>query len=153
MQSANPRRNRSKATFTAFTLRTDSTDAMSKWLADNGLLSSEQNDRWLEHFAGRDFYFVAMRLDLPPDPKAPVKAETVRISFDTPVAYYPYKEPGVPKGAAARQRLMELWYVSQEMVVPVALREDDEGRRFVRPLKEGKAYPNVRAKLEGALES
>jgi hypothetical protein len=141
--------------FTAFTLAATDAEALAGWLKDNELTSTPETDRWLEHYVKMGFYYVAMRYDPPPDAmsrkRGAIGAETIRISFDTPVAYYPYFEPEAPESAKS-PRLLEVWYVGSEPVVPVArLEEGDKPPRWVRPLKPGKEHRSARKRLQGAL--
>lgn len=141
--------------FTAFTLAATDATALAGWLKDNGLVSTPETDAWLEHYVRMGFYYVAMRYDPPNDAKGrrsrAIAAETIRISFDTPVAYYPYFEPEAPH-AAKSPRLLEVWYVGGAPVVPVArLAEGEAPPRWVRPLKPGQERRDARRQLTGAM--
>lgn len=129
--------------FKAFVLTASDESALAKWLADNGFDASEGGKAWLQHYVVSGFYYVALRyepktLSKKDKDKHPIAAETIRISFDTPVPYYPYLEPIQPKLPRDSPRLLELWYVSNSPVVPVARHEDEDGgARWVRPLRGG----------------
>jgi hypothetical protein len=145
--------------FTAFVLAATDAEALAKWLRDNELVSTEQADAWLAHYVDMGFYYVAMRYDPPkgkdaPPPDGRVNAETMRISFATPVPYYPYLEPELAPNMklGLDPRLMELWYVGSEEVVPVAVQEHEGKLRWVRPLHEGQVYEEARGSLELILE-
>jgi hypothetical protein len=142
--------------FTAFTLAATDATALATWLKDNELTSTPETDLWLEHYVRMGFYYVAMRYDPPADARsrrrAPIAAETVRISFDTPIAYYPYFEPE-PQHDPKTPRLLEVWYVGADPVVPVARLGETTGSntRWVRPLKPGRSHRNARRQLTAAL--
>ena len=144
---------RQVGSFTAFVLAASDRDALSKWLRDNGFTSTRQTDAWLAKYVPLGFYYVAMRYR----PRAggassdAVHAETMRISFDTPVPYYPYQEPAskAPQDDA-EPRLAELWLISQRTFVPVASRERGGKSRWVRPFRAGHSY---KAADRGALAS
>jgi len=136
---------------------TDEAD-LAKWLADNGLVASTGAEAWLKHYVQMGFYYVAMRYDPPKrgrkakDAKAPpVTAETIRISFATPMPYYPYLEPVEPKLKGESPRLLEVWYAGVEAVVPVSLHGAGAQQAWVRPLKPGEEYADGRDKVEGAI--
>lgn len=143
--------------FTAFVLSATDEKALAGWLKDNELVSTKETDAWLAHYVRMGFFYIAMRYDPPrgapkdaaPD-AGPVKAETIRISFATPVPYYPYLEPEAPK-TGEEPRLMELWYVAKQSVVPVALHDVGGKRRWVRPLQPGHVYERERRKIEVSL--
>jgi len=147
--------------FTAFVLSATDEKALAGWLSDNDLVSTKEADLWLAHYVRMGFYYVAMRYD-PPRRKAKegsegtVLAETMRISFDSPLPYYPYLEPEPPAAMAGlgivSPRLLELWVVGREEMVPVALREQDGERHWVRPLQGGQVTADARKKLEAAFE-
>jgi hypothetical protein len=125
--------------FIAFVLAATDEKALSRWLADNDLVSTPEADQWLAHYVKMGFFYVAMRYD--PGKKddvfrSSVEAETMRISFATPVPYYPYLEPE-SKFLTEQPRLMELWYVGRDKVQPVALRDKDGTATWVRPLQPG----------------
>ena len=135
--------------FTAFVLAASDAGALSKWLEDNQLSNSDETKAWLEHYVRMGFYYVAMRYDPPGNAKEAdetLAAETIRISFATPVAYYPYFEPktNLPGN---KPRLLELWTVSNTRLIPVVLAD---GVGWQRPLKPGKQYTR-RETLEASL--
>lgn len=145
--------------FTAYTLAASDAGALARWLADNQLSSSPDADVWLEHYVRMGFYYVAMRYTPPADvhtreQSGPIAAETVRISFDTPIAYYPYFEPE-PEHNPKSARLLEVWYVGSDAVVPVAQFADPEQPaappRWVRPLRAGEQTRDARTLLVAAL--
>jgi hypothetical protein len=144
--------------FTAFVLAATDETALAQWLNDNGLVSTPEADQWLAHYVAMDFFYVAMRYDPPKDRTsakadvAPVEAETVRISFDTPIPYYPYLEPEGPPAGATPSRLLELWYVGRDLVNPIARRETDGEPQWVRPLRPGQRFKEARVALLGALD-
>jgi hypothetical protein len=133
--------------FTAFVLAADDKQALVDWLTKNGFSTTPQSEAWLAHYVQLKFYYVAMRYDLPnkapggASPESRTKSETMRISFQTPLPYYPYLEPdAAPNQVRTDPRLLELWLVSQEAFVPVAAYERPDGVSWVRPLAAGLAY-------------
>ena len=150
--------------FTAFVLAATDAGALAKWLDDNQLVSTPEADEWLAHYVALGFYYVAMRYDpsAADEPEAgqallkPVSAETMRISFDTPLPYYPYLEPDKPEAARAGldPRLMELWYVGLREVEPLALYkpEGEAQGRWVQPLAAGEVYEARREIIEAMFE-
>lgn len=125
--------------FVGVVLAADDDQALGRWLTSNRFGRSEQLDTWLTHHVRLGSHFVALRYDPPAAPRKPgrpaaVRTETIRISFDTPLPYYPYLEPR-GQGAATRRRAMQLWLVSTAAAAPVSLLQDEDGgRRWVRPL-------------------
>jgi hypothetical protein len=141
--------------FTAFVLAATDAGALAGWLKENQLVSTVETDAWLEHYVRMGFYYVAMRYDPPTGAqarkRAAIAAETIRISFDTPVAYYPYFEPETPRDLKS-PRLLELWYVGTTSVVPVAQqRHASDPPRWVRPLKPGADRQGARIQALAAL--
>jgi hypothetical protein len=152
--------------FTAFVLAADDAAALAKWLKDNGLVSSPETDPWLAHYVKAKFYYVAMRYDPPAkDAKpsalagAPPKAagkqnktEVVRISFDTPRAYYPYYEPEKPPGMADGPRLLEIWLATHGSTTqPIAVSKRDGKAQLLRPFGEGQRFDEAREGLTKAM--
>ena len=142
--------------FTAFTLAATDAGALAAWLKDNDLVNTPETDRWLAHYVRMGFFYVALRYDPPANARArkhaPIAAETLRISFDAPIAYYPYFEPETPRDEKT-PRLLELWYVGSSAVVPVARLADADDRppRWVRPLQPGKQRRDARKLLGSVL--
>jgi len=126
--------------FTAFVLAATDHDALSKWVKDNGLASDADTDAWLAHYVRAGFHFVALRYE-PPKKKSEqssvLRAETIRISFQTPAPYYPYLEPA---READGDRVLALWLVSTTPLVPVALERHGDTSAWVRPFAEGPSY-------------
>lgn len=141
--------------FTAFVLAATDADALAGWLKENQLTSTPETDRWLEHYVRMGFHYVAMRYDPPllGDSEAEsISAETIRISFATPIAYYPYFEPE-HKRIGTDPRLLEVWYVGSEPVIPVArVQAPGESVVWKRPLMAGKDYEGQRKRVESALD-
>jgi hypothetical protein len=108
--------------FTAFTLAARDPEALATWLKENGLEAPPEHQAWMAHYVRLGFPFVAFRFDGPED--TTLVAETVRLSFDTPVPFYPYLEPEAPQHAPIAQtsRLLRTWVITDEPVVPVAAR-------------------------------
>ncbi|MFV8754454.1 DUF2330 domain-containing protein [Nannocystaceae bacterium ST9] len=145
--------------FTAFVLSATDERGLAEWLAANQLLQSDATEAWLAHYVRMGFYYVALRWE-PPKPNAAslasetIVAETLRISFATPIPYYPYLEPDAEPDAepASEPRLLELWMIGTAAVEPIALREHEGRRRWVRPLRAGQRHDDARAAIEAALE-
>jgi hypothetical protein len=156
--------------FTAFVLEASDGKAMKKWLDDNGLVTTPASEAWLQHYTEIEFLFVAFRFEPPKDDPKPaatgknegiglgavgtgytpsrVRSETVRISFATPLPFYPYLEPTHPdKIVAEQQRVLAVWLISQSASRPIAaVREGDE-YAWKKPWKEGKSNPMISADI------
>lgn len=82
---------------------------LTAWLEQNKFVSYPELTPWAEHYALEQAFFVAFKYELP---KAGQIAEAlpgaVRISFPTPRAYYPYREPKPQGGGARSLRLFVL---------------------------------------------
>jgi hypothetical protein len=143
--------------FTAFVLAADDEKALASWLKKHQLVSTPEADVWLAHYVKMKFFYVAMRYNPPKGgvkATSSVSAETMRISFDTPVAYYPYFEPNPPKGVSGtEQRMLELWFASARQAVPVAARTESSAAKWVRPMAEGVQHANARGALDAALST
>lgn len=165
--------------FTAFVLAADDEAALGTWLGENGFVTSKEAEPWLRHYVTRRFFFVAMRYEPPaggapatseprrapdpladtpatPPPSASTTSETIRISFDTPLPYYPYFEPDRPAGTDGGDgRLLEVWLVTRGLHAPVAARRTADGATtWGRPMAEGRRYaPATRTTLEDALDA
>jgi hypothetical protein len=137
--------------FTVSILAATDAKALAQWLADNELVSSPEADVWLAHYVAMGFFYTAIRYDPTGKTSDTIEAETMRISFPTPIPYYPYLEPEVPQSDASGARLLELWYVGSDPVVPVALQTRGEERRWIRPLQDGNETLDAREALEAAL--
>jgi hypothetical protein len=126
--------------FVAFVLKATDASALDKWLKDNKLGSTPENDKWLAEYVARDFYYVAFRYEPQKDANVDgsLKAETVRISFKTPVPFYPYREPTHPAGGEeTKQRAVALWLVSPQALAPVAMTKEGGRDTWVNPFAEG----------------
>jgi hypothetical protein len=124
--------------FTVFVLAATDASALKKWLDDNQLASTPSSDAWLAHYVKLGFYYAAFRYEMPSakDATAAAKSETVRISFATPLPFYPYKEPDHPTTAARRDRVLAVWLASPARVVPVAAVTTGAATSWRRPWAE-----------------
>ena len=147
--------------FTAFVLAADDEGALGRWLGENGFVTSKEAEPWLRHYVARRFFFVAMRHEPPKQAAAAggpasTTSETIRISFDTPLPYYPYMEPDRPAGTDGGEgRLLEVWLATKGLHAPVAARRSADGSTtWSRPLAEGRRYaPANRSTVEDALDA
>ncbi|HEX6275249.1 MAG TPA: DUF2330 domain-containing protein, partial [Polyangiaceae bacterium] len=143
--------------FTAFVLAATDEIGLSNWLARQKLVKSPEAGAWLAHYVRLGFFFVAMRYEPKPEaagtrlvePDA-AKSETMRISFDSALPYYPYFEPERP-GVPDELRLLELWVASDGAFEPVSVLDRDGTRRWVRPFRAGDRHDRVQAKLASVL--
>ena len=141
--------------FTAFVLQATDAKGLADWLAKNQLVSTPEADTWLAHYVKMKFFYVALRYDPPSGGgTAGVKAETMDISFQSPIPYYPYFEPARrPDAANEPRRLLELYTITSAPVLPVAFLERDGKREWVRPLQSGITYRDKTDGLLGKLEN
>lgn len=147
--------------FKTFVLAARDPGAFASWLKQQGFASTPESDRWLAHYVTLGFYFVAMRYEPPAAPPtgqlkadaAQPSAETIRISFPTPLAFYPYLEPDAAAGAKTpEQRGLEVWLVTRQRLLPMAARKHATGGvAWQRPLESGETYGGYKANLVGAL--
>lgn len=127
--------------FTSFVLAATDTDAFDAWLKEHGFGPTEKGREWLDAYVQRAFFYVALRYDgegkneKPAAGKTPSAAanqllsKTVRITFDTPVPFYPYREPADTADDASRKLLV--WFIGGSRRVPIA-GVDVEGKRLLR---------------------
>ena len=127
--------------FTAFVLAATDASSLGKWLQDNAFETTPESRAWLAHYVSVGFFFTAFRYE--PDARVPgttVKSETVRISFATPLPFYPYQEPVHPKPETHLPRVLTVWFASPERAVPVANVTDDSGGHLRRPWAEDNTH-------------
>ncbi|HEX2876923.1 MAG TPA: DUF2330 domain-containing protein [Polyangiaceae bacterium] len=144
--------------FKTFVLAARDPGAFANWLKQQGFASTPEADRWLAHYVTLGFYFVALRYEPPgavpkADAEAPPSAETIRISFPTPLPFYPYLEPDAAAGAKTpEQRGLEVWLVTRQRSLPIAARKRATGGvDWLRPLESGASYGGYKENLAGAL--
>ena len=133
--------------FTAFVLAATDAGAMTKWLADNHFETTPASRDWLAHYVALHFYFVAFRFEPPTTkekadsagdaatPARSTSAETMRISFPTPVPYYPYLEPA--HAPTDGPRVLSVWLVTPHEMTPVAAVDEGGHHQWKRPWLEG----------------
>lgn len=131
--------------FAAYVLSATDTQAMKGWLDRNQFVTTPSSEAWLDYYVKLGFYFVALRFD-PGLHRAKVErepwrdrdnAETMRVTFATPVPFYPYREPD--REDLAADRVLALWLVTKgARKVPVALVDEGGRRSYVKPWREGR---------------
>lgn len=131
----------------ATVLKASDAGSLLGWLKENKLETTPSSAKWIERYVTLGFHFVAFRYEAPKDDKKPMTAETVRISFATPQAYYPYREPDA--GATATERLLYVWMIASSPLRPVAAHREETGQVvYKRPWEEGWRSEMTRAELK-----
>lgn len=134
--------------FTVFVLEATNAGALKKWLDDNDLATTPESDAWLQHYVDLGFYYAAFRYEMPaaktpsPAAKTGAKAETVQITFKTPLPYYPYLEPKHPT-PSSNPRVLSVWYMSPQRAVPVAAVKEGSAIAWKRPWAESVKHPDT----------
>lgn len=136
--------------FTAFVLQADDATALDKWLAANQLKMSAGASTWTARYVARKFFFTAFRYEKPAGGKGELISETVRLTFQTPVAYYPYEEPSDPVEKRKR-RILSVWSIGKSPTAPVAGHGDKEEVVWKRPWREGLRESSNGAALTAAI--
>ena len=135
--------------FTVFVLAATDAGALKKWLDDNELATTPASEAWLKHYVDLGFYYAAFRYEVSGKgapqakgaPQGSTKSETVRLSFSTPLPYYPYREPEHPRPTSRRPRLLTVWLASPERSVPVAAVKEGDATLWKRPWAELVQHP------------
>ena len=138
--------------FTAFVLSATDSAALKSWLSKNQLTTTPSSDAWLQHYVTLGFYFVAFRYEVSAvkNADAKTKSETVRISFTSPLPFYPYLEPDHPAAFAnvaasnPPPRELAVWLVTPERFVPVAAKTVAGVVDWRRPWIESAKHPPVK---------
>ena len=141
--------------FAAFVLQATDGKSLRSWLDRNKLVTTPASEAWLDRYVKLDFYFVALRFEpsLFAEKRAGrtgTPAETLRITFETPVPYYPYQEPD--RDDLTKDRALALWLVTNgKPKVPVALAREGDSLSYRRPFREGTRRPPVLPRAFGDL--
>ena len=139
--------------FTTFVLAATSGGGLEKWLADNRFGAPPLARGWIDHYVRHAFYFVAFRYDAPKDaPATGITGETVRISFPTPVPYYPYLEPRHP-APSHDPRALAVWFAARDAMHPIASLTRADGTTTIGQgaWRRHGSYDKARARLEKAI--
>jgi hypothetical protein len=124
--------------FTAFVLSASDAGALKKWLDDNQLVTTPESEAWLRHYTDLGFHFVAFRHEPASKGANTSRSETVRISFSTPLPYYPYREPEHLDGNPALYRVLAVWLISTRRSVPMATLQEGSSLLWKRPWQEAR---------------
>jgi hypothetical protein len=139
--------------FTAFVLAANDSAGIKRWLDENHFVSTAASEPWLRHYVGMGYYYAALRYE--PHGRSSgthtTRAETLRISFASPLPYYPYFEPTPTEETPARPRELAVWLVSSRRYVPISAVTADR-ITWMRPMQEWTALaPQDRAFVTGLL--
>lgn len=125
--------------FTAFVLAATDAAALEQWLGDNEITRPSNAEPWLAHFIKLSFYFTAFRYDPQSEGDPGITTESVRLSFETKEAYYPYFEP--LRDGTAPARTLAVWTIAPAYMVPGALFAPKQGgTQWAVPWQEGSTY-------------
>lgn len=144
--------------FTAFVLSATDAKALHKWFSDNQLLVPPEAEAWLAPYVRLGFYFAALRYEAPENASksGTTRAETIRISFKSPLPFYPYREPAHARASDA-ERELAVWLISTRAYTPVSLFEASGQARvgteaqWQRPLEQRSTRQLARSVLTGVL--
>lgn len=144
--------------FTAFVLAASDAKALQKWFSDNQLVVPPEAEAWLAHYVKLGFYFAALRYEMPEKPakNGTTSSETIRISFKSPLPFYPYREPAHPRPSDA-ERDLAMWLISTSAYTPVSLFEPSSAApttreaEWQRPLDQRSSRQLARSLLTGVL--
>lgn len=128
--------------FTAFVLTATDKDALSAWLDKHGFKSGEAGKAWMAGYVQLGFHFVALRYDGTQAANEELTSRTLRISFQSELPFYPYREPS--DAPEQKNRELELWVVSDVPLIPYAGVTLHDEWRLRRPFSEGaRSFPFV----------
>lgn len=137
--------------FKATMLSPDDEGALTRWLAKEKLASSKETNAWLAHYVRAKYFFVVLRYSPGENSGAQsgrTLSEVVRLSFDSPLPFFPYSEPALPtEQGRTEPRMLELTVIAPEPLVPVALLVAGGTSRWVRPFNEGYRYTAPRPEV------
>ena len=136
--------------FTAYVLQADDATALDRWLAQHKLTMTPAASAWTARYVARKFFFTAFRYDKPERATPELVSETVRMTFATPVAYYPYEEPNDPVEKRKR-RVLSVWTIAKSPASPVAGHGDASEIVWKRPWREGLREHATAAQLTSSL--
>ncbi|MFO0564350.1 MAG: DUF2330 domain-containing protein [Polyangiaceae bacterium] len=137
--------------FQAFVLAATDPKALGDWLEKHQFQVTEAGQRWIDGYVKLGFHFVALRFDGTEAAEQELTSRTLRISFETELPFYPYREPD--DAPAQKQRELALWVISDAWLVPYAGLTRAGEWKLRRPFSEGaRSVPFVGA-LEEALGS
>lgn len=140
--------------FTSFVLSATDAKALADWLKKNQFRATEAGQKWIERYVRRGFFFVALRYEGKKQKKeeaAGLVSRTLRLSFDSPLPYYPYEEPTDAPVEEGRELLV--WLVSSGLHLPLATRDTGSGPRVARPWSEGRRHGDATNELRSLLGS
>ncbi|MEZ4295241.1 MAG: DUF2330 domain-containing protein [Polyangiaceae bacterium] len=136
--------------FTAFVLSATDAKALDQWFTENEIARPPNAVEWLAHFVDKKFFLTAFRYEPPEAAGGEIEAETVRLSFKTPDAYYPYIEP--LRSDVGPNRHLAVWTVAESPLVPAALFAPKVGGvRWDHAWSEGMEYKVSRDQLARTL--
>ncbi len=138
--------------FSATVLSAESASGLTDWLRANKLETSSAATQWLERYVRLKFHFVAMRYNPAADANGSLRAEAYRLSFRTPIPYYPYAEPLAGESPLLKPRSLTTWLVAPRRYTPVCLRSSTGGKlTWIRAWREGRTYADTMGKVRQTL--
>jgi hypothetical protein len=94
-------------------LKATDADELSKWLKDNGYDFSDPLKAWAAHYIQEKWLITAFKISKGPDGKT-AATKAVRMTFQTPKPFFPYREPEAKKPAEQHpaSRLLRVYFLS-----------------------------------------
>ncbi|MFO0624942.1 MAG: DUF2330 domain-containing protein [Polyangiales bacterium] len=105
------------AGYDATVLRARDADALSRWLADHGYANGPDLRAWLAPYVAEGWIVTAFRVARPdPSDPRPPATSSVRMTFATPRAVYPYREPASQRADATSPRRLRVHVLAPQRV-------------------------------------
>jgi hypothetical protein len=146
------KREQEVGSFSATVLTAESASGLTDWLRANELLTSSAASQWLERYVRMKFHFVAMRYNPAASANGSLRAEAYRLSFRTPLPYYPYAEPLAGDSPLLKPRSLTTWLLAPRRYTPVCLRSSADGKpTWVRAWREGRTYADTNGSVRQTL--
>jgi hypothetical protein len=95
----------------AAVLQAEKPEAVREWLVKNGYNDRPELTEWLKAYTDGTWYITAYKIAsdaVASGPRSTIRSTTVKMSFPTPTAFYPYREPSDARSARANGRVLKL---------------------------------------------
>lgn len=101
--------------YDATILRATDAAALGRWLDKNGYSSNTAFEDWLDIYIKKHWYITAFKIAKTDESQAAFTLAPVRMSFQTPRPFYPYREPrqqaaAAPKNQTASSRSLRIFF-------------------------------------------
>lgn len=119
----------SVAGYDATSLKASNSGELNRWLVKNGYIAKPDFASWLEPYTKKGWIVTAFKISKPDGASEAFSSSLVRMSFQTPKPFFPYREPSGQREGEAKNtfRALRVFFIGSERMEGTLGEEPERG--------------------------